>query len=67
MDMPTMEEVKKADREQVCIWWRFLSSPETDDEVTIMNRIAERFDELGGFTSEISRRIGWGFGNKRRE
>jgi len=58
--MPTMEGVEKADREQLCRWWRFLSSPETDEEVKVMNRIAERFKEVGGFTPEISKRIGWG-------
>jgi len=56
--MPTMEEVEKADREQLCRWWRFLRSPLTDSEFEIMNRIAERFDEVGGFTPEISKRIG---------
>ena len=29
-------------------------------EVIIMNRIAERFKELGGFTPEISKKLGWG-------
>ena len=58
--MPTMEEVEKADREQLCKWWRFLRSPVTDSEFEIMNRIAERLDDLGGFTPEISKRIGWG-------
>ena len=58
--MPMIEQVEKADREQICRWWRFLSSPETDEEVEVMNRIAERFDEVGGFTPEISKRIGWG-------
>ena len=58
--MPTMEEVEKADREQICRWWRFLRSPETDEEVKAMNRIVERFKELGGFTPEISKRLGWG-------
>ena len=58
--MPTIEEVEKADSEQICRWWRFLRSPETDEEVEIMNRIAERFDEVGGFTPERSKRIGWG-------
>lgn len=60
MKYPTVEQVKGADREQVCKWWRFLPSPMTDPEVTIMNRISERFDEVGGFTPEISKRIGWG-------
>ena len=59
-NMPTMKDVEKADREQICRWWRFLPSPRTDEEVEIMNRIADRFDELGGFTPEISKRIGWG-------
>lgn len=57
--MPTIEEVEKADREQLYRWWRFLSSPSTDDEAKVMNRIVERFDEVGGFTPEISKRIGW--------
>ena len=57
--MPTIEEIEKADREQICRWWRFLGSPMTDEEVIVMNRIAERFDEVGGFTPEISKRIGW--------
>lgn len=58
--MPTIEEVEKADREQICRWWRFLPPPQTDGEVKIMNRIVERFKDLGGFTPEISKRIGWG-------
>lgn len=58
--MPTIEEVEKADREQIYRWRRFLRSPITDSEVEIMNRIAERFVEFGGFTPEISKRIGWG-------
>ena len=57
--MPTIEEVEKADREQICRWWRFLGSPTTDEEVIVMNRIAERFREVGGFTPEISKQIGW--------
>jgi len=55
-----MEEVEKADREQICKWWRILPSPKTDEEVKVMNRISERLDEEGGFTPEISKRIGWG-------
>jgi len=59
--MPTIEEVEKADREQICRWWRFSPSRTTrDEEAKVMDRIAERFDEMGGFTPEISKRIGWG-------
>ena len=58
--MPTMEEVEKADREQICRWYRYLPSPITEEEMKIMDRIAERLQEVGGFTPEISKRIGWG-------
>lgn len=70
---PTMEEVEKADRYQLCKWWRFLHSPglkATDrpraqfllimeEEGRIMDRIRKRFDEFGGFTPEISKALGW--------
>lgn len=68
---PTLEEVEQANREQICRWWRFLKSPGQEaigqpnfeqvleQQKRIMDRIAERFQELGGFTPEISKRIGW--------
>jgi hypothetical protein len=60
MTFPTMEQVEKADREQICRWHRFLHGVGiTEMEVPIMDRIAERFRELGGFTPEISEGIGW--------
>lgn len=73
MTYPTLEEVEAADRYQICKWWRFLPSPGTGainknhdtfrnamrDEGIIMNRIAERFKEVGGFTPEISKSMGW--------
>lgn len=67
MRYPTLEEVNAASRYQICTWWRFLPSPGTkaidqtnftevmDADVLIMNRIAERFKELGGFNPFI----GW--------
>jgi len=57
--MPTIEEVEKADREQICRWWRFLPSAMTEEGRKVQDRIAERFEEVGGFTPEISKRIGW--------
>jgi DNA-binding ferritin-like protein len=30
-----------------------------EQEVAVMDRIAERFKEVGGFTPEISKHIGW--------
>jgi len=57
--MVTVEEVEQADHEQICRWYRFLPSPQTDDETKAMTRIVERFNELGGFTPELSKKIGW--------
>lgn len=51
--MPSMEEVEKAGREQICRWYRFLPSPITEEEMKIMDGIAEKFKEVGGFTPEI--------------
>jgi hypothetical protein len=71
MNYPTMEEVEKADRTQICRWYRFLESPAwyavgredfqeiLDREVAVMTRIVERFRELGGMTPEISKLLGW--------
>jgi hypothetical protein len=54
---PTIEEVEKADKEQLARWYRFLPSGETTADHKIMKRIAERFDKLGGMTSELSKKI----------
>lgn len=71
MSYPTMEEVEAADQEQLCRWYRFLPSPGThgatcedfaeicDREVTIMARIVERWKVSGGFTPELSKKIGF--------
>ena len=59
MKTPTLEEVEKASHEQLCIWWRFLPSHQFPSG-TIGERLKERlFEEFGGFTPEISKRIGW--------
>ena len=71
MTYPTILEVETADRIQLCRWWRFLQSPGTeaigrknfqvvlDRQVEIMDRIAERMKDVGGFTPEISKKLGW--------
>lgn len=56
---PTLEQVEKADRRQLCQWHRFLSSAD-DEHRSIQDRIHERFLEVGGFTPQISKDIGWG-------
>ena len=59
MKYPTLKEVESASRYTICGWYRFLPSPTNDEQVKIMNRICERFKELGGFTPEISKSMGW--------
>lgn len=68
---PTLVEVEQADRMQLCAWWRFLPSPGTRamdtpefervlaEEAVVMECIAQRFREVGGFTPEISKALGW--------
>ncbi len=71
MAYPTIEQVKAADREQICRWYRFLPSPGESasgtpafnqvlsEEATIMNAIVARCKEFGGFTPDISKKIGF--------
>lgn len=56
---PTLDEVRKADREQICRWYRFLPSDSKGNDPAIMARIVKRFNDFGGFTPEISKRVGW--------
>ena len=55
---PTLQEVEKADKEQLARWYRFLPSGETAADQKIMKRIAKRFEKLGGMTTELSKKIG---------
>lgn len=55
---PTLEEVEKADKEELARWYRFLPSGETATDQKVMKRIAERFGQLGGMTAELSKKIG---------
>ena len=68
---PSIEEVEAADQKQLANWYRFLSSPgsravgEPDFESVlqrekiVMDRICERFAEMGGMNPAISKTIGW--------
>lgn len=55
---PTIEEVERADKEQLARWYRFLPSGETAADQKLIRRIAERFEKLGGMTGELSKKIG---------
>jgi hypothetical protein len=59
-DFPTMDQVEKADHEQLARWYRFLPSGNTTEQEKIMKRIAARFKILGGMTPEVSKKIGFG-------
>lgn len=59
-DFPTMEEVEKANRRQLARWHRFLLSANTPERKKILHRVAERFKKLGGVTTEVSTKIGFG-------
>ena len=59
-DFPTMEQVEKADREQLAHWYRFLPSGDTSEQRKIQPRLAERFQKMGGMTPELSKKIGFG-------
>lgn len=71
MRYPKINEVEDASRMQLCRWHRFLPSPGQsaignsnfnevlEHEAKIQSRISERLAELGGFTVEISKALGW--------
>ena len=58
-DFPTMQEVEKADREQLARWYRFLPCGDTPEQKKICDSIAERFKKLGGMTPALEKQIGF--------
>lgn len=59
MRYPTEQQVKDADRMDVCRWYRFLPIAENETEAKIEKLVYDKFKELGGFTPEISKAVGW--------
>jgi len=71
MNYPTKEQVMDADKFRLAIWQRFLPSPgmnfidennfreKLEEEVEIQNLISYRFRELGGWTPQLSKEIGF--------
>jgi len=60
LDFPTAEQVEAASHEQLGFWYRFLAAGSTPEQRKIFDRIAERFEELGGMTPALSRKLGHG-------
>jgi hypothetical protein len=59
-DFPTMAQVEAADRDQLACWYRFLAAGDSAEHQKIMDRIAARFEKLGGMTPQLSKKIGLG-------
>jgi len=55
---PTLEQVETASREQIATWYWFLPRSEVASEQNIMDRIADRFMNMGGMTPGLHKKIG---------
>jgi len=58
-DYPTLKEVENASYREICGWYRFLPSPSNKEEEEILNLICQKFKDGDGFTSDLSKSIGW--------
>lgn len=54
---PTIYEVENADREQIAWWYWFLPRRRVPSEQKIIDRIVDRFLNMGGMTPGLLRRI----------
>ena len=57
---PTMQEVERGDRQQIARWHYFLSI-ENESQQQIMDRIADRFMNMGGLTPGLGKKVGLTF------
>lgn len=56
-----IHNINKMSQEAMASLWRFAPSghPYFDNTLPLYAEFKRRFDELGGFTPEISKKIGW--------
>jgi len=54
---PSVAEVVKADREQVCRWWYALRPPQNALEERVLYLIGKKFTCLGGPSDEIAKKL----------
>ena len=54
---PTIDEVDRADREQLATWYWFLPRSKLPSEQQIIDRIADRFLNMGGMTPGLYKKI----------
>ncbi len=58
-DFPTIEQVEKADREQLARWYSHLPAGTSPEQKKITAKIEERFKKLGGMTPDLEKKIGF--------
>lgn len=58
MEYPTKQDIGNASHVQLLRWSRFLPSPRPD-QVSTMNYIISRMNQLGPITPELSKQVGW--------
>lgn len=56
---PTLEQVDTANKTQLARWYRHLPGARTEEQAKIIDRVVERFKDLGGWTPALSKAIGW--------
>ena len=59
MEYPDFVSVDRAGRVRLGEWIRFLPLARTPLDAAKIRRIGERFYEMGGWTPEISKEVGW--------
>jgi hypothetical protein len=73
LEYPKMENVRTANRLKLAMWARFLPSPGSawigqcsvvfdvmhQAEATTLKAILARFNELGGWSPAVSKKLGW--------
>ena len=55
-------EINRMSREEMCWLWRFAPSGHLyfRSDLPLYDIFKKRFDALGGFSPELSKKIGWG-------
>lgn len=56
---PTSEMVERGTHYHLANWYRHLPSPKDEPQLALMNRICQRFKEMGGFNPQLSKAVGW--------
>lgn len=65
MKIPSMSEVENADKETLARLYRFgeidysANSDEIIRQTDVMNHVIARFQGMGGFDPELSKKVGW--------